>query len=71
MSCRERADMDLEKRAISARITKEIVTILVKRVIKSLITFRISVIRCLSHITQTRPCNIQEYFTAVKMLIFR
>ena len=23
------------------------------------------------HITQTRPCNIQQYFTAVKMLIFR
>ena len=22
-------------------------------------------------ITQTRPCNIQQYFTAVKMLIFR
>ena len=23
------------------------------------------------NITQTRPCNIQQYFTAVKMLIFR
>ena len=23
------------------------------------------------YITQTRPCNIQQYFTAVKMLIFR
>ena len=23
------------------------------------------------HITQTRPCNIQQYFTTVKMLIFR
>ena len=22
-------------------------------------------------ITQTRPCNIQQYFTAVKMFIFR
>ena len=22
-------------------------------------------------ITQTRPCNIQQYFTAVKMVIFR
>ena len=22
-------------------------------------------------ITQTRPCNIQQYFTAVKILIFR
>ena len=22
-------------------------------------------------ITQSRPCNIQQYFTAVKMLIFR
>ena len=22
------------------------------------------------HIMQTRPCNIQQYFTAVKMLIF-
>ena len=25
----------------------------------------------LSVITKTRPCNIQQYFTAVKMLIFR
>ena len=24
-----------------------------------------------NHITQTRPCNIQQYFTAVKMFIFR
>ena len=23
------------------------------------------------NITQTRPCNIQQYFTAVKMLVFR
>ena len=23
------------------------------------------------NITKTRPCNIQQYFTAVKMLIFR
>ena len=23
------------------------------------------------HITKTRPCNIQQYFTAVKMIIFR
>ena len=23
------------------------------------------------YITQTRPCNIQQYFTAVKILIFR
>ena len=23
------------------------------------------------NITQTRPCNIQQYFMAVKMLIFR
>ena len=23
------------------------------------------------HITQTRPCNIQQYFMAVKMLIFQ
>ena len=22
-------------------------------------------------ITQTRPCNIQQYFTAIKMIIFR
>ena len=25
----------------------------------------------LLYITQSRPCNIQQYFTAVKMLIFR
>ena len=24
-----------------------------------------------THITQTRPCNIQQYFTAVKMFKFR
>ena len=27
--------------------------------------------KCMRIITQTRPCNKQQYFTAVKMLIFR
>ena len=35
-----------------------------------LITF-VVVTRLESIITQTRPCNIQQYFTAVKMLIFQ
>ena len=39
MGSRERANMDLESRAISVRVTKQIVTILVKHVIKSSSTY--------------------------------